>query len=69
MTSPRSLVEESRQRRQAAQQSGEAGRRLSSIAAHRSADAHTLILFIATASLLQNPGYRESMNMYTPLLS
>ncbi len=27
-------------------------------------DAHTLILFIASVSLLQNPEYREFINMY-----
>ncbi len=32
-------------------------------------DAHTLFLFITSASLLQNSEYRESMNMYISLLS
>ncbi len=32
-------------------------------------DAHTLSLFIASVSLLQDSEYREPMNMYTSLLS
>jgi len=70
MTPPRSLVEESLVNEdkllsnQAKQVSDSVQSQLIVLP-----DAHTLTLFIASASLLQNPGYRGSMNMYTPFLS